>query len=362
MTVVEYEGRIVVVDVGLRFPTAEMVGIDLVLPDFTYLRERVDDIEGIVITHGHEDHLGALPWVLRELRRGRAAAGLRRPADDGDGALQARRAPPASDVERRATSTPGETLELGPFDVELIHMTHSIPDACAVALDDRARHRAGHRRLQVRPDARSTGRPPTSRAWPSSAARACCCCAATRRTPTAPGFSPSEARRRARTWRRSSRAARAGSSSRASPRTSTASSRSSTPPRALGPQGRAASGARCARTSTSAARSGTSTCPRGMLVQPREIDDFPDEQARDHLDRLPGRAAERAAPHGPPRPPAGRAARGRHRRLLGHADPRQRARGQRDDRPALPHRLRRDHDRATRRSTPPATATRRRSS
>ena len=67
MTVVEYDGRIVVVDCGLRFPTAEMIGIDLVLPDFTYLRERVDDIEAIVITHGHEDHLGALPWILREL-------------------------------------------------------------------------------------------------------------------------------------------------------------------------------------------------------------------------------------------------------------------------------------------------------
>ena len=67
MTVVEYDDRIVVVDVGLRFPTPEMVGIDLVLPDFSYLRERADDIEAIVITHGHEDHLGALPWVLREL-------------------------------------------------------------------------------------------------------------------------------------------------------------------------------------------------------------------------------------------------------------------------------------------------------
>jgi len=67
LTVVEYEGRIVVVDCGLRFPTADMMGIDLVLPDFTYLRERVDDIEAIVITHGHEDHLGSLPWVLRDL-------------------------------------------------------------------------------------------------------------------------------------------------------------------------------------------------------------------------------------------------------------------------------------------------------
>ena len=67
MTVVEQDGRIVVVDVGLRFPTPEMVGIDLVLPDFSYLRERARDIEAIIVTHGHEDHLGALPWVLREL-------------------------------------------------------------------------------------------------------------------------------------------------------------------------------------------------------------------------------------------------------------------------------------------------------
>ena len=67
MTVVEYEDRIVLVDVGLRFPTAEMMGIDLVLPDFAYLRGRVSDIEAIVVTHGHEDHLGCLPFVLREL-------------------------------------------------------------------------------------------------------------------------------------------------------------------------------------------------------------------------------------------------------------------------------------------------------
>ena len=67
MTVVEYDGRIVVVDTGLMFPTAEMLGIDLVLPDFSYLRDRVNDIEAIVLTHGHEDHVGALPYVLREI-------------------------------------------------------------------------------------------------------------------------------------------------------------------------------------------------------------------------------------------------------------------------------------------------------
>src|SRR4051812_49761379 len=67
MTVVEYDGRIVVVDTGLMFPTPEQLGIDLVLPDFSYLRERAADIEAIVLTHGHEDHVGALPFVLREI-------------------------------------------------------------------------------------------------------------------------------------------------------------------------------------------------------------------------------------------------------------------------------------------------------
>jgi ribonuclease J len=134
MTVVEYDDRIVVVDTGLRFPTAEMLGIDLVLPDFTYLRERAEDIEGIVITHGHEDHLGALPWVLREL----AATGAPLPTVYG-GPLTMAMARSKLDEHRlkdvvlEDTDT-GDQIGLGPFDVELIHMTHSIPDSCAVAL------------------------------------------------------------------------------------------------------------------------------------------------------------------------------------------------------------------------------------
>ena len=90
MMVVEYDGRIVVVDTGLMFPTPDQLGIDLVLPDFTYLRERADDIDAIVLTHGHEDHVGALPFLLRELDT--RPARLRRPAHRGDGALEARRA------------------------------------------------------------------------------------------------------------------------------------------------------------------------------------------------------------------------------------------------------------------------------
>jgi ribonuclease J len=130
MTVVEYDGRIVVVDTGLRFPTAEMLGIDLVLPDFSYLRERAEDIEAIVITHGHEDHLGALPWVLRELDPwpvvygGRLTVGMARSKLDEHRLRDA----PLEDL------APGERLELGPFELELVHMTHSIPDSCAVAL------------------------------------------------------------------------------------------------------------------------------------------------------------------------------------------------------------------------------------
>ena len=132
MTVVEYEDRIVVVDVGLRFPTPEMVGIDLVLPDFAYLRERAKDIEAIVITHGHEDHLGALPWVLREL-------GKRNIPPVYAGALTVAMARSKLDehklreVELNEVDA-GETLEIGPFSLELVHMTHSIPDSSAVAL------------------------------------------------------------------------------------------------------------------------------------------------------------------------------------------------------------------------------------
>jgi ribonuclease J len=130
MTVVEYDGRIVVVDTGLMFPTAEMLGIDLVLPDFSYLRDRVDDIEAIVLTHGHEDHVGALPYVLREIGAppviygGLLTVGMVRSKLDehklGDAPLQDLAA--------------GQKVKAGPFELETIHLSHSIPDARAVLL------------------------------------------------------------------------------------------------------------------------------------------------------------------------------------------------------------------------------------
>jgi ribonuclease J len=132
MSVVEYDGRIVVVDAGLRFPTAEQMGIDLVLPDFTYLRERVDDIEAIVVTHGHEDHLGALPWLLRELGEenipvtygGQLTVAMARSKLDEHKLKRAR-------LDVLPT---GDAVDAGPFQIELVHLTHSIPDACGVAL------------------------------------------------------------------------------------------------------------------------------------------------------------------------------------------------------------------------------------
>jgi ribonuclease J len=130
MMVVEYEGRIVVVDTGLRFPTTDMLGIDLVLPDFSYLRERVEDIEAIVITHGHEDHLGALPWVLRELGQQPPVYGGRLTIAMARSKLDEHRLREA----QLEDMLPGDELELGPFTIELVHMTHSIPDSCAVVI------------------------------------------------------------------------------------------------------------------------------------------------------------------------------------------------------------------------------------
>jgi ribonuclease J len=129
MMVLEHEGRLVVIDAGLMFPTSEMLGIDLVLPDFSSLRERAGDIEAIVLTHGHEDHVGALPYVLREIGMPGAIYG---------GALTVGLVRSKLE-EHKLRDAPLEVLDsgarvdAGPFGIELVHMSHSIPDSCAVA-------------------------------------------------------------------------------------------------------------------------------------------------------------------------------------------------------------------------------------
>ncbi len=130
MTVVEYDGKIVVVDTGLRFPAPDQLGIDLVLPDFTYLRERQADIEAIVLTHGHEDHVGALPFVLREfddwppIYGGPLTTAMVRSKLDEHKLKDV----PLEEVR------PGEEIDAGPFVVEPVKMAHSIPDMFAYAL------------------------------------------------------------------------------------------------------------------------------------------------------------------------------------------------------------------------------------
>ena len=131
MTVVEFDGRIVIVDTGLMFPTAEMHGIDLVLPDFSYLRDRADDIEAIVLTHGHEDHVGALPYVLREIGMPPVIYG---------GLLTIGMVRSKLDEHKLGDKAPlqelpaGEKVKRGPFELELVHLAHSIPDMRGVLI------------------------------------------------------------------------------------------------------------------------------------------------------------------------------------------------------------------------------------
>ncbi len=129
ITAFEYGNSIVVVDCGLAFPEDDMLGIDLVIPDITYLLDNADKVEAFVITHGHEDHIGALPYVLKELNVPVYATRLTLALIDGKlkehGILET--------VDRRVVAA-GDVITLGAFKVEFIKTNHSIADACALAI------------------------------------------------------------------------------------------------------------------------------------------------------------------------------------------------------------------------------------
>jgi ribonuclease J len=132
MTVVESDDGIVVIDAGLAFPRDEHLGVDLLLPEFTYLREREDAIRAVILTHGHEDHVGALPYLLRELAvpevwATRLTLGLIKSKLDEHGLLRA-----ADLIE---ADPEGGSRRVGPFGVEFVRMAHSIPDSIAVVLE-----------------------------------------------------------------------------------------------------------------------------------------------------------------------------------------------------------------------------------
>ncbi len=129
MMAFEYGDAIMVVDCGVMFPDREMFGIDLVLPDTRYLVERRENLKGIVITHGHEDHIGALPYVLPDLNVPVYGTAL----SMGLVSVKMKDSRTATDAELR-TVEPGEGFSVGPFDVTLFRVNHSIPDATGVII------------------------------------------------------------------------------------------------------------------------------------------------------------------------------------------------------------------------------------
>ncbi len=135
MTVFETGGELVVVDAGLAFPRDEHLGVDLLLPDFSYLRERAEAIRAVLLTHGHEDHVGALPYLLREVPvpevwATRLTLGLVKSKLDEHGLLRA--------AELHEAEPEGGPVEIGPFRIEFVRMAHSIPDTVALVLESAA--------------------------------------------------------------------------------------------------------------------------------------------------------------------------------------------------------------------------------
>ncbi|MET9265217.1 ribonuclease J [Amycolatopsis sp. NPDC004079] len=128
MTVFEYDGRLLIVDCGVLFPEDDQPGVDLILPDFRAIEDRLDDIDGLVLTHGHEDHIGAVPFLLR-LRPDVPIYGSR-----FTNALLAAKAKEHRQRPKLIEVREGERRKVGAFDLEFFAVNHSIPDALAVAI------------------------------------------------------------------------------------------------------------------------------------------------------------------------------------------------------------------------------------
>ena len=129
MTVLEYENDIIVIDSGMGFPDEDMLGIDLVIPDISYLVKNADKIRGILITHGHEDHIGAIPYVLSEINV--PIYGTRLSLGIIEGKLLENSPGYEPDLY---TVEAGDVINLGVFKAEFIHVNHSIADACAISI------------------------------------------------------------------------------------------------------------------------------------------------------------------------------------------------------------------------------------
>lgn len=128
MTVLEYRGRLLIVDCGVLFPEESQPGIDLILPDFDYIRDRLDDVEAVILTHGHEDHIGAVPYLLRE-RQDIPLIGSQLTLAFIEAKLKEHRINPITYAVKE-----GQIEQIGPFNLEFVAVNHSIPDALAVSV------------------------------------------------------------------------------------------------------------------------------------------------------------------------------------------------------------------------------------
>lgn len=129
ITVFEYGNDIVIIDAGMGFPDEDMLGIDLVIPDMTYLVKNADKIKGVLITHGHEDHIGAVPYLLKQINV--PIYGTRLSLGIIEGKLQ--EINPGYDPDLYTVEA-GDVINLGVFKAEFVHVNHSIADACAISL------------------------------------------------------------------------------------------------------------------------------------------------------------------------------------------------------------------------------------
>ena len=318
MTSFEIDGKILIVDCGVLFPEEHQPGVDLILPDFGFLKGRLEDIVGVVLTHGHEDHIGSVPYLLK-LRGDIPLIGSQLTLALIEAKLKEHRIQPYS-----LTVKEGGREQIGPFSLEFIAVNHSIPDALAVA---------------IKTDSGNGARAPATSRWTS--------CRSTAASPTCASSRASAKRASTSSWStprtRMSRASPRSSASigpvldeviNRAPRRVIVASFSSHVHRvqqvldAAWQNHRrvALLGRSMVRNMTIAADLGYLKVPEGVLIDYKKAGNVPDEEIVYMSTGLPGRADGRALAHGQPRPPD-RDRRGRHGDPRFEPDPRQRERG-----------------------------------